>query len=165
LWGKNATSITSRLHITHESPEFLSLLPTIPAFRLVTPTFFCQLQSVMSSAVHNLQKVILAGNQSLTQLLRQTKLIAAKLGLEDVEAWVDLELNGYSNEVEPPQYREFGTQTIEIRNPVRGWEFAGHFHQKMTARQPIADIEHLSKGETLTLALTRNLPVEDGLVT
>jgi hypothetical protein len=116
----------------------------------------------MSSAVHNLQKAILAGNQSLTQLLRQTKLIAAKLNLGDVEAWVDLELNGYGK-TEPPQYREFATQSIQICNPVRGWEFAGHFHRKMKARQPIADIENLSKGETVTLALTRNLPVDDGI--
>jgi AbiTii len=117
----------------------------------------------MSSAVHSLQKAILAGNQSLTQLLRQTKVIAAKLGLEDVEAWVDLELNGYSDGTEPPQYREFATQAIQIRNPIRGWEFAGHFHRKMKARQPIADIEHLSNGGTLTLAITRNLPVDDGI--
>jgi len=117
----------------------------------------------MSSAVHNLQKAILSGKQSLTQLLRQAKLIAAKLNLEDLEKWVDLELNGYSDNTEPPPYREFATQAIEIRNPIRGWEFAGHFHRKMKARQPIADIENLSRGATLTLALTRNMPVSDGI--
>jgi hypothetical protein len=117
----------------------------------------------MSSAVHNLQKAIVAGNQSLTQLLRQAKLIAAKLGLEDVEARVDLELNGYVGKAEPPAYREFATQAIQIRNPIRGWEFAGHFHRKMKARQPIADIENLATGETVCLNITRNLPVEDGI--
>jgi hypothetical protein len=49
----------------------------------------------MSSAVHNLQQAIVDGKTSITQLLRQTKLIAAKLDLSDVEQWVDLELNGY----------------------------------------------------------------------
>jgi AbiTii len=48
----------------------------------------------MSSAVHDLQMAIAEGKQPLTKLLRQTKLIAAKLNLEDVEAWVDLELGG-----------------------------------------------------------------------
>ncbi|HSY16677.1 MAG TPA: hypothetical protein VK815_00010 [Candidatus Acidoferrales bacterium] len=48
----------------------------------------------MSSAIHNLQMAIVDGKQSITQLLRQTKLIAAKLSLPDVEEWVDLELNG-----------------------------------------------------------------------
>jgi hypothetical protein len=42
----------------------------------------------MSSAVHDLQKAISDGNQPLVQLLRQTKLIAAKLNLQDVETWV-----------------------------------------------------------------------------
>lgn len=35
----------------------------------------------------------------------------------------------------------------------------------MKARQPIAEIEHLSKGEMLTLALEKNLPVRDQLGT
>lgn len=117
----------------------------------------------MSSAVQNLQKAIVSGGKSLTQLLRETKLIAAKLNLEDVEQWVDSELNGYFDKAEPPPYREFSTQAIEICNPIRGWEFAGHFHCKMKARQPIADIENLSRGKTLTLALTRNLPVHDSI--
>jgi hypothetical protein len=117
----------------------------------------------MSSAVHSLQKAIVAGNQPLTQLLRQAKLIAAKLGVQDVEAWVDLELNGYPDGTEPPAYREYATQAIQIRNPVRGWEFAGHLHIKTKARQPIADIENLSKEETLTLAITHNFPVNDSI--
>jgi hypothetical protein len=117
----------------------------------------------MSSAVHDLQVAIVGGKQSLTQLLRQTKLIAAKLNLEDMERWVDLELNGYSGKAEPPQYREFATQAVQIRNPIKGWGFAGHFHLKMKARQPIADIENLAKGQTLTLAITQNLPVQDGI--
>jgi hypothetical protein len=117
----------------------------------------------MSSAVYNLQKAVVAGNQPLTQLLRQAKLISAKLGVADVEAWVDLELNGYPDGTELPQYREFTTQSIEIYHPTRGWKFAGHYNQKLKAWQPIADIEDLSKGETLTLTLTRNLPVSDGI--
>jgi hypothetical protein len=44
------------------------------------------------------------GQQSLTQLLRQAKLIAVKLNLEDVEKWVDLGLKGYPPDAELPKY-------------------------------------------------------------
>jgi hypothetical protein len=54
----------------------------------------------MSSTVHDLQKAILDGQQSLTQLLRQTKLIAAKLNLEQVERWEALELTGFAEDAE-----------------------------------------------------------------
>src|ERR1041385_6282157 len=115
----------------------------------------------MASAVQNLQMAIVEGKQSLTQLLRQTKLIAAKLNLKDIEEWVDLELNGYPDDVEPPASREFATNHIEIRNPVRGWQFAGNFSEVMKAYQPIADIENLAKGEQLTMPLRKNFEVRD----
>ncbi len=117
---------------------------------------------LMSSAVQNLQKAIVNSNQTVTQLLRQTKLIAAKLNAGDVEKWVDHELNGYPAGTEVPQYREFSTNSVQIRNPIRGWEFAGHFHRKIKARQPIAEIENLSNGDTLYMPLKMNLQVNDG---
>ena len=46
-----------------------------------------KLPLAMSSAVHNLQQAIVDGKTSVTQLLRQTKLIAAKLDLSDVKEW------------------------------------------------------------------------------
>src|SRR5260221_14153112 len=113
------------------------------------------------SAVANLQKSILENRQSLTQMLRETKVIAAKLNLEDVEHWVDYELNGYPSEVEPPSYREYSTKHLEIRNPVRGWEFAGHLHGTLRAREPIAQIEDHSKGAELTTSVRENFPVRD----
>ncbi len=117
----------------------------------------------MSSAVHNLQQAICGEQQSLTQLLRQTKVIAVKLNLEDVEKWVDYELKGYPESVEPPRYREFSTAHLEVRNPVRGWDFAGNFELHLRAYQPIAEIENLSKGETLTMTLRKQVPVRDSL--
>jgi hypothetical protein len=68
----------------------------------------------MGSAVVDLQKAILAGNLSLTQLLRQTKVIAANLGLADVETWLDSELNGYPSGTEQPKYRKVQTASLEI---------------------------------------------------
>src|SRR5579883_247515 len=97
----------------------------------------------MSSAVHNLQKAIVSGQKSLAQLLRETKLIAAKLGLEDVEKWVDLELTGYPDEVDPPTYRSFTTNHLEVRNPYHGWQHAGNMRFAIKARQPLPEIENL----------------------
>jgi len=72
----------------------------------------------MSSAVNDLQRAILGGQQSLTQLLRQTKVIAANLNLNDVECWVDLELGGYPKDADPPKYRTYMAQTLEYRHAV-----------------------------------------------
>jgi len=109
----------------------------------------------MGSAIYNLQREILAGNQSITQLIRQAKLIAAKLNLKDVEKWVDMELNGYPPEVEPPPYRAFSTETVVVHNPYRGWMYAGDFRLDIRARQPIAEIEQLSKSATLSIPLEK----------
>jgi len=68
----------------------------------------------MSSAIQNLQKAILDPSQSLTQLLRQTKMIAGELNLTDVEKWVDLELRGYPADVEPPALRSDSMNTVRF---------------------------------------------------
>lgn len=117
----------------------------------------------MSSAVHDLQRAILGGQQSLTQLLRQTKVIAAGLNLEDVERWVDLELKGYPQDVEPPKYRQYTTSSIEYNNPYRGgWQFAGHMNLKLMAHQPIAEIENFSHAEHgVFFPSPKNLPLYD----
>src|SRR4051794_24066400 len=99
----------------------------------------------MSSAVHNLQKGILDGQRSLTQLLRETKIIAAKLNLKDVEEWVDLELHGYPDGKERPAYREVTTDRLLLRNPFRGWEHVGDVKRRFKAHQPIAEIEMLAQ--------------------
>jgi hypothetical protein len=117
----------------------------------------------MSSAVINLQKAIVGGQQSLTQLLRQTKLIASKLNLEDIEKWVDLELKGYPDDVEPPDYRTFAGGDVQIHNPMRGWLFAGQLNQQGKAHEPISQIEDFSKEETILISLNKNLPVQSRL--
>lgn len=119
----------------------------------------------MSSAVHNLQKAIVSGQQSLTQLLRQTKLIAAKLNLEDVEKWVDLELNGYPSEVDTPKYRAVRTDALMVRNPYRGWEHVGDVKQMISLQQPIAQIEMLSQEEQVTYTPPKKFAVTDSLGT
>jgi hypothetical protein len=119
----------------------------------------------VSSAVHSLQKAILDPKQSLTPLFRQTKVIAAKLGLTDMEKWVDLELNGYHGNEQPPKYREFTSQSLDVLHPFRGWETAGHYRVKSRTPQPISTIEELSNSPFLFAPLSpnENLPVDDGI--
>ena len=118
----------------------------------------------MQRPVSDLQRAILSGQQSLTQLLRQTKVIAAKLNLEDVERWVDLELGGYPADVEPPKYREFVTNSLEIHNPYQGgWRFAGNLNVSLKAHQSIAEIENLSNGERIGFPVVKNFPIHDSL--
>ena len=119
----------------------------------------------MGSAVLNLQKAIVQGNQSLTQLLQQTKLIAAKLNLADVETWVDYELKGYPKGIELPKYREVITSHLEVRNPVHGWDFAGNLNLHLPIPYSISEIETLSKGAMATTTLSKKVPVRDSLGT
>ena len=43
---------------------------------------------------------------SIADLLRKTKLVASKLGLQDAVSWVDAELNGYPEDAKVPEYRK-----------------------------------------------------------
>jgi hypothetical protein len=115
----------------------------------------------MGSVVNDLQRAILGGQQPLTQLLRQTKVIAANLDLHDVEHWVDLELGGYPNDAELPKYRTYMAQTLESRHPMYGWQFVGHLGVPVKAWLPIAEIENYSKGETVAFPVTDNFTLSD----
>jgi hypothetical protein len=120
--------------------------------------------NAMSSAVHSLQKGIATSQKSLTQLFREAKLIAGKLGLNDIETWVDREMKGYPPNLQPPEYRAYTSYSIEVRNPMRGWGFAGHFAEKFYSHEPISAVEDLSKsGEMLTMTLARQFAVRDSI--
>lgn len=116
----------------------------------------------MNSVVNDLQRAILGGQQSLTQLLRQTKVIAANLNLTDVEKWVDLEMGGYPPEVDIPTYREVVASNLEYHNPYQGgWQFVGNVGEILKIRQPIAEIENLSRGEVITIPVRKKYKIHD----
>jgi AbiTii len=53
----------------------------------------------------------LSGEQpSLTDALMKTKVLLHQLGRKDLVAWVNLELDGYSNDVQVPEYRVVNAQ-------------------------------------------------------
>jgi hypothetical protein len=70
----------------------------------------------MATLIEQLQEEALDPKVSLTDLLRKTKLCAAKLGLRGAVEWVDHELNGYPAGVKLPDYRQLsiGPETVQV---------------------------------------------------
>jgi hypothetical protein len=89
----------------------------------------------MGSAVANLRNAVVASNQSLTQRLRQAKVIATSLGLEDVERWVDLELNGYPQATEPPDYRTVFACNVDSRGEDLRFKLRAPIHELEASAQ------------------------------
>jgi hypothetical protein len=116
----------------------------------------------MGSALLNLRRAVLSGQPSLTELLRQTKLIAARLALADVEHWADRELTGYTSSSEPPDYRRVFTQSLEVYNAHQAvWKFAGTLNFAFKAHQPIGQIEIFSREDRVALPVAKNLSIKN----
>jgi hypothetical protein len=116
----------------------------------------------MSDATRELQKAIATGSCSLTKLLRQTKVIAAKLGLEDVESWVICEVEGYAEKVELPAYRKVFTDKLEVYNERQdSWHFAGHLNLAFPVHQPIEKVEDLSRRDFANLPVARKFSIKN----
>jgi len=124
---------------------------------------FCDVNSLaVSPSIHNPREAITSGQQSLTQLLRQTKWVASKLNLADVEHWADLELKGYAEDAEPPGYRCIFIHSLEIYNAERdAWQFAGNLNFGLKARQPIAEIEKLSLIDRIEFPVSKNFSIKN----
>jgi len=124
---------------------------------------FCDLNTLtVSASVHSLRESITSGQPSLSQLLRQTLLIAARLNLPDIQQWVDLELNGYADDADPPGYRKIFVHSLEIYNAERDvWQFAGDLNYGLKARQPIAEIEKFSREERVNFPVSKNFSIKN----
>ncbi len=72
----------------------------------------------MTGLIQEIQRDALDPNVPTDALLRRVKLAAAKLNLENLEKWVEQELNGYSGEL--PSYRKLFGQPAGW-NPYNGW--------------------------------------------
>lgn len=67
-----------------------------------------------------LQKDALNNSYDTTSLLRKALVVSKKLGVEEVEGWLNQELNGYTDPEDAlPKYRELHG-TLKANNPVRG---------------------------------------------
>ena len=72
------------------------------------------------SLVHQLQAEAVDDSSSISGLLIKAKLVASKLGLEDLTEWIDCELGGYPSRSSVPSYRRLSCQPQAL-NPFRGW--------------------------------------------
>jgi hypothetical protein len=117
----------------------------------------------MASAVQVLQKALLNGSKPLGQLLRETKVIAAKLNLDDVETWVSHELKGYPAESNIPEHRFVRSSHLEVFNPYRGWQFSGTYERPFPVYQSVHDIEELATGEDCYITPRKKIRVSDQL--
>lgn len=74
----------------------------------------------MSGLVLELQRDSLDPNSKTSDLLRKALVVATKLEIQDIEDWINNELNGYKNEDETPDYRQFQGE-IKYWNQRHGW--------------------------------------------
>jgi hypothetical protein len=106
------------------------------------------------SLIEQLQLGAVDGAAPITDLLRRAKLAAAKLGVADFAAWVDLELTGYADEETVPSYRRVHGH-LKFLNPVRGWcPILGLSVLEQSVFQPVSELSALAKSESSFLTMT-----------
>jgi hypothetical protein len=107
----------------------------------------------MPSIVLELQQEALDKDISTTDLLRKALVVARKLKVKDIEAWLSSEMNGYSDKIDIPKYRELRGD-LKAFNPINGWipvhmedtEQAEMLSTRSTA-QSISELESTISGE------------------
>jgi len=116
---------------------------------------------VAASLVDQLQEQTLDSSVSISDLLRRVKVVASELGIPDLAAWADRELNGYADDDEFPKYRLIQAE-LKGWNPVsRQWlpiswnteKETNAFGRPRPVNSPISEIEQLIKKAPNTLAI------------
>lgn len=113
----------------------------------------------MSKLVLELQADAVNPNVKVSDLLRKALMVARKLGKEEIEQWLNSELNGYRSAKDLPDYRKLKGR-LQCYNPMRGWvplEVADvDFAKKLATRNamtPVGELESLGSGESDTVIL------------
>jgi hypothetical protein len=118
----------------------------------------------MASTVRDLQKALLDGQVSLARLLGKTSLVAAKLDLDGVKEWVDMELAGFAENGTLPKYRKVFTSRLEVYNAHREvWQLAGDLSYALEAGQPISEVEAFSQRECIDFPVSKNFSIKNYL--
>jgi hypothetical protein len=117
----------------------------------------------MSSIVQEMQSDAINTSVRVSDLLRKALIVARKLGLQEFEQWVSLELNGYKD-VKVPDYRML-TGEIKVWNEYHGWQPVFFENTKLAERlsskgagQPIGELETLFKEGKKTHNLVMHFP-------
>lgn len=100
--------------------------------------------------VHQLQQLAADQSSDLATVLRKGLIVASKLGLVDLRAWILRELNGYGRKDDVPDYRHIKTRiaydgprgevAIHFKNAEQSREFS-----RYEMRLSIAQLTHLLK--------------------
>ena len=111
------------------------------------------------SIVMELQRDTLDRGVLVSDLLRKALLVATKLGVRDLEEWIGHELNGYSEEVDVPEYRRFRGQLKAFNPHQGGWipllTTDAEALEALSIRscgQRAAELEHILRGESKSLS-------------
>lgn len=103
--------------------------------------------------VLELQRDCLDPTVAVSTILRKAKVIASKLDLKELGAWIDTELNGYECGMEelPPHRKGIGAP--KFKNPYHGWcpimtdgGWFGRMVRTVFMPQPISELESLAAG-------------------
>ncbi len=116
----------------------------------------------MDSPVLELQRAAYDQKESVSGLLSKAYILSRKLKIEEFSKWAYSELNGYTDEMEVPEYRILNGQ-LKAFNPYQGY-IPTHFETdeensitRQTIPSPLSEIESLTKkgqnGGKLTLKL------------
>lgn len=110
----------------------------------------------MTSLVNELQREALDRSVRTADLLRKALVVARKLGREDIQPWLNSELNGYVDTADIPKYRSVLGE-IRSYNPYNGiWmpiifpESMADTHRSLTNRkcgQAVSELEDLLTSE------------------
>ena len=108
----------------------------------------------MTSLVLELQRMSADSTTSVSELLRRALLVASKLDLPEIQAWLTAELKGYASGDQVPPYRRLKGQ-IRARNYMNGVLMPVSFGagvdkalQTTSMTNSVADVEALLKGES-----------------
>lgn len=76
------------------------------------------------SLLRDIQKAAISSDTQISELLRKCQVLAARLGNNDFESWVDAELNGYKSVKDLPEYR--------VLDVISYGNFSGSFNSGLT---------------------------------
>jgi len=111
---------------------------------------------VSKALVPQFQEEITFGQKRIQDLLRMAQLISAKLGLTDLQRWIEYELDGYPNIKSAPDYRTVVSTELQYFNPYRGWCAAvGHGTFRFAIIQPVTELEDFAKRDHVEFASTK----------
>lgn len=119
----------------------------------------------MSSLIEELQAQALDRSVlPINDLLRKTKVVAEKLDIAELRAWVDRELNGYGPTDEYPEYRKIHGE-FQAFNPYHGWqpiifpdpEGLGWLFEPRLINSPVGELDTASGDGDFAFTLQPNI--------